>query len=77
MIKLVMLSVHIFDFDIDKSSEYDTIQLEESPAVSGRSKSGNVAAVTLLYKGYGNIALIKFIRYEDYVWKNGNLKSIG
>ena len=30
---------------VDKSGDFDRIQLEESPAVSGRSKSGGAAAV--------------------------------
>jgi len=34
------------------------MQLKESPAVSGHSKSGDAAAVALLSKGYGNIALV-------------------
>ena len=38
--------------------DFDRIQLKESPAVSGRSKSGDVAAVALLSKGYGDIALV-------------------
>ena len=56
---------------------FDKIQSKESPAVSGRSKSGDVATVALLSKGYGNIALVNFIKYEDYLWKRERLMSIG
>ena len=41
---------------------FGRIQLKESPAVSGRSKSGDAAAVALLSKGYGDIALVNFVR---------------
>ena len=58
-----------YDFEIEKSADFDKIQSEESPAVSGRSKSGDAAAVALLSKGYGDIALVNFVRHEDNVWK--------
>ena len=50
------------DFQIDKSRDFDRIHLKESPAVSGRSKSGDAAAVALLSKGYGDIALVIFYK---------------
>ena len=53
------------------------MQPRESPAVSGHSKSGDAAAVALLSKGYGNIALVNFIGHEDYAWEKGRLMSIG
>ena len=43
---------------IDKLCAFANMQLKESPAVSGHSKSGDAAAVALLSKGYGNIALV-------------------
>ena len=56
---------NIYDFEIDKSADFDKIQVKESPAVSGRSKSGDAAVVALLSKGYGNIALDNFMRHVD------------
>ena len=48
----------------------------ESPAVSGRSKSGDAAAVASYSKGYGNIALVN-CEGDNCGWSMSRFMSIG
>lgn len=61
----VVLCQRVFILGVDNYPSLSTIKSKESPAVSGRSKSGDAAAVASYCKGYGNMALVFLGKFMD------------